>query len=99
PHGHVTALQTCTPPIFFTVAVTVKDTAGQASTATTQVTVNPPDAPPAAALSVSPSSGTAPLPVTADASASTDTDSTPITTYKFEIGRASCRDRVQAAAP
>ncbi|MBX5475331.1 MAG: right-handed parallel beta-helix repeat-containing protein [Thermoleophilia bacterium] len=46
----------------------------------------PPDAPPAARLSVSPSSGTAPLAVTADASASTDTDATPIASYRFDFG-------------
>jgi PKD repeat protein len=56
------------------------------------------DAPPAAALSVSPSSGTAPLPVTADASASTDTDSTPIATYKFDFGDGSAAVGPQAGA-
>jgi parallel beta-helix repeat protein len=44
------------------------------------------DAPPSAALSVTPSSGTAPLAVTADASASTDGDATPIATYRFDFG-------------
>jgi PKD repeat protein len=56
------------------------------------------DLPPAAALSVSPSSGTAPLPVTADASASTDTDSTPIATYKFDFGDGSAAVGPQAGA-
>ncbi len=46
----------------------------------------PPDSPPAAYLSVSPSSGAAPLAVIADASASTDTDSTPIAGYRFDFG-------------
>src|SRR5205823_5028021 len=46
----------------------------------------PSDSPPAASLSVTPSSGTAPLPVTADASASTDTDATPIASYTFDFG-------------
>jgi PKD repeat protein len=45
-----------------------------------------PDQPPAAALTVRPSSGTAPLSVTADASASTDTDATPIASYSFDFG-------------
>ncbi len=44
------------------------------------------DAPPSAALSVTPSSGTAPLQVTADASGSTDTDATPIDSYRFDFG-------------
>src|SRR5207245_9980319 len=56
------------------------------------------DLPPAAALSVSPSSGTAPLPVTADASASTDTDSTPIATYTFDFGDGSAVVGPQAGA-
>jgi parallel beta-helix repeat protein len=46
----------------------------------------PPEAPPTAALSVSPSSGAAPLSVTADASGSTDADTTPIATYTFDFG-------------
>jgi parallel beta-helix repeat protein len=44
------------------------------------------DAPPVAALTVTPASGMAPLLVTADASASTDTDSTPIASYSFDFG-------------
>ncbi len=46
----------------------------------------PTDAPPSAALSVTPRSGTAPVQVTADASASTDTDQSPISTYRFDFG-------------
>jgi PKD repeat protein len=70
----------------YTVTMTVTDTAGQSSTATAQVKVNPLDNPPAATLSVSPTSGNAPLNVTADASASTDADSTPIASYRFDFG-------------
>jgi parallel beta-helix repeat protein len=44
------------------------------------------DQPPAAALTVTPSSGAAPFQVTADASASTDGDSTPIQSYSFDFG-------------
>jgi parallel beta-helix repeat protein len=44
------------------------------------------DAPPAAALTVTPASGSAPLAVTADASASTDADATPIASYRFDFG-------------
>lgn len=44
------------------------------------------DAPPAAALTVSPPAGSAPLAVTTDASASTDTDATPIQSYAFSFG-------------
>ena len=46
----------------------------------------PPDFPPVAGLTLSPSSGTVPLAVTADASGSTDTDATPIATYAFDFG-------------
>jgi PKD repeat protein len=46
----------------------------------------PPDAPPVAALKVTPGSGSAPLTTTADASASTDADATPIATYRFDFG-------------
>jgi PKD domain/Carbohydrate binding domain len=44
------------------------------------------DAPPSAALTVTPSSGSSPLAVTADASGSADSDSTPIATYTFAFG-------------
>jgi parallel beta-helix repeat protein len=70
----------------YTVTVRVTDTGGLSSTATANVTVSPPDSPPTAALSVTPSSGSAPLAVTADASASTDTDATPIASYRFDFG-------------
>ncbi|MGH8968958.1 MAG: PKD domain-containing protein, partial [Actinomycetes bacterium] len=46
----------------------------------------PADAPPVAALTVTPASGVAPHAVTADASASTDTDATPIASYAFNFG-------------
>ena len=56
------------------------------------------DAPPAAALSVSPASGVAPLAVSADASGSTDTDSTPIASYRFDFGDGSADVGPQAGA-
>jgi parallel beta-helix repeat protein len=46
----------------------------------------PGDAPPIAALTVTPSAGVAPLTITADASASTDSDATTIESYKFKFG-------------
>jgi PKD repeat protein len=64
----------------------VTDTAGKSSQATQQVTISAADAPPAAALSVSPTSGAINLSVTANASASTDTDATPIASYSFNFG-------------
>jgi parallel beta-helix repeat protein len=72
----------------FTVRVTVRDTAGLASTAVATVSAQPPDgdSPPAGALTVSPTSGTAPVAVTADASGSTDDDATPIASYTFDFG-------------
>jgi parallel beta-helix repeat protein len=44
------------------------------------------DAPPSAALTVTPATGTSPLVVTADASGSTDVDATPIASYRFDFG-------------
>jgi parallel beta-helix repeat protein len=44
------------------------------------------DAPPVAALTVTPSFGAINLKITADASASIDTDATPIDTYAFDFG-------------
>src|SRR5207247_2552614 len=74
-------------PGTYTVTLTVTDTAGLASTATTKVTVLAvDDAAPNASLSLTPRSGTVPLPVMADASGSTDTDGTPIATYSFNFG-------------
>jgi parallel beta-helix repeat protein len=70
----------------YTVTVTVTDTAGNASTATQQVTVSAPDLPPAPALTVTPAAGFTPLAVTADASGSTDTDASPVAKYKFDFG-------------
>jgi parallel beta-helix repeat protein len=67
----------------YTVKMTVKDTAGLASTATAQVTVV--DNPPSVSLKVSSTNGTAPLVVTASASAS-DTDATPVASYTFDFG-------------
>jgi parallel beta-helix repeat protein len=56
------------------------------------------DAPPSAALTVSPPSGPAPLTVTADASGSSDTDATPISSYSFAFGDGSATVGPQAAA-
>ena len=56
------------------------------------------DSPPAAALTVTPSSGTVPLAVTADASGSSDTDATPIATYSFDFGDGSAVVGPQASA-
>jgi parallel beta-helix repeat protein len=71
----------------YTVTLTVTDTAGRSSTATTQITVNQPELPPSAVLTVNPGSGYAPVSVTADASGSSDDlDSTPISTYRFDFG-------------
>jgi parallel beta-helix repeat protein len=88
PQAGATATHTYSAAGTFTVKVTVTDTAGLSSTATAPVTVNGAtvDAPPSAALTVSPSSGPAPLAVTADASGSRDTDATPIGSYRFDFG-------------
>ena len=87
PQPGATATHTYPNPGTYTVTVT--DSGGQASQATSQVTVSsapPPDNPPAASLQVTPVSGTAPLAVTADANGSTDTDATPIASYRFDFG-------------
>jgi PKD repeat protein len=68
------------------------------ATLTTYTAVPPPENPPAAALTVTPSSGVVPLGVTADASASTDVDATPISTYAFDFGDGSAPVGPQAAA-
>ena len=72
----------------FTVTVSVRDTAGLASSATASVAAQAPDGDlaPATALTVTPASGMVPVAVTADASASTDTDNTPIASYTFDFG-------------
>jgi parallel beta-helix repeat protein len=82
----------------YTVTMTVTDTGGLSSTATKTVAVTPPDAPPNAALSVSPQNGPAPMQVLADASASTDTDAEPIATYSFDWGDGSNGTGAQAGA-
>ncbi len=94
PQSGATASHTYTVAGSYTVTVTVKDTAGLASTATAQVTAT--DSPPVAALTVD--QGTAPLTVTADASASTDPDSTPIASYTFDFGDGSPAVGPQAGA-
>ena len=86
PQSSATASHTYTSAGTYTVVVTVTDTAGLTGTASTKVFVAVPDSPPAASLTVNPTSGTAPLSVNADASGSTDTDNTPIATYKFNFG-------------
>ena len=100
PQAGATASHTYSAAGTFTVTVTVKDTAGQSSTKTAQVTVNPGagDAPPAASLTATPSTGSAPLAVSADASASTDTDQTPIASYTFDFGDGSAVVGPQAGA-
>jgi parallel beta-helix repeat protein len=100
PQADPTATHTYTSAGTYTVTVTVTDTGGLSSSATQQVTANPPpaEAPPNAVLSVTPSSGTAPLQATADASGSTDTDATPIATYTFDFGDGSAAVGPQAGA-
>ncbi len=75
----------------WSAVVTVKDTAGKASTATVSITVNAPapppvDNPPVAAVTATPQTGVAPVSVAIDASGSTDNDATGIATYAFDLG-------------
>jgi PKD repeat protein len=67
----------------FAVMVTVTDAAGLSGRASASVIV---DAPPVAAVTLSPVSGNAPLPVRIDASISKDTDVSPIASYTFDFG-------------
>ena len=64
----------------------------------TYTAVPPPENPPAAVLTVTPSSGVVPLAVTADASGSTDVDNTPISSYTFDFGDGSAPVGPQAGA-
>jgi parallel beta-helix repeat protein len=98
PQAGATATHTYGSTGMYVVTVTATDTGGLSSIATRTVVVSAVDAPPAAALGVSPTTGAAPLQVTADASASTDTDSTPIATYSFDWGDGSTATGPQAAA-
>jgi PKD repeat protein len=97
PQAGATATHTYSNTGTFTAKVTVTDSAGLASTASSTVTVVS-DAPPVAKLTVTPSSGAAPLAVTADASGSTDTDSTKIASYTFDFGDGSAAVGPQAGA-
>jgi PKD repeat protein len=67
-----------------TVTVKVRDAGGRTSQATAQVLVSN-DAPPVAALEVTPPSGRAPLDIVADASGSTDSDGH-VVSYSFDFG-------------
>ena len=81
------ATYTCSYPTAgtFTASVTVRDTAGLATTRTVHVKINP-DTPPTAQLSVSPTSPTRNAPVRLDASGSTSVDKSPIATFRFSCG-------------
>jgi parallel beta-helix repeat protein len=79
----------------YTVRMTVKDTAGLASTATAQATVV--DNAPVVTLKVTPTNGTAPLAVTTSATAS-DTDATPVASYTFDFGDGAASIGPQAGA-
>jgi parallel beta-helix repeat protein len=85
PQPDATAIHTYTSAGTFTVTVTVRDTANNSAEATRQVIVTAgADAPPVAALTVTPDAGTVGLSVTADASASTDDQG--IASYSFDFG-------------
>ena len=80
PQAAATANHTYASGGGYVVVVTIKDSTGAASSASTTVLVGAP----VAAVTVSPLSGAAPLAVTADASASTDPVA--ISTYTFDFG-------------
>jgi PKD repeat protein len=70
----------------YTVTLTATDTGGLTSApATASITVNPPDLPPVARLTVA-QAASPPLTVNASGSTSTDTDATPIASYRFTFG-------------
>ncbi len=80
-----TASHTYTTAGNYAVTVTVTNASGLMATDSRGVTVAPPVLPPAASLTLTPSSGLAPLAVTADASASTDPQGQALT-YGFAWG-------------
>ena len=86
PQAGATATHTYTSVGSYTVKVTVTDSAGLSSTATAAVQALPPDTPPVAAITLTPTTGLVNLAVTANASGSTDTDATPIASYTFDFG-------------
>jgi PKD repeat protein len=97
PQNGPQASHTYATPGTYTVTVTVKDSAGLTSQATTDVTAFGDNVPPTARLSVTPSSGAVNLAVTADASASTDPDDG-ISSYRFDWGDGSTATGPQSAA-
>ena len=84
------ASPTYTAPFTLSSTATVKfrswDLAGNVEATKSQAIQVTADAPPVAALTVTPTSGVAPFAVTANASGSTDTDPTPIASYAFNFG-------------
>ncbi|MBX5468894.1 MAG: PKD domain-containing protein [Thermoleophilaceae bacterium] len=97
PQSAATAHHSYATPGVYTVTVTVKDEAGQSSSATAKVDAFGANPPPDAALSVAPDSGVAPLAVTADASGSTD-PSNDIQSYSFDWGDGSPATGPQSGA-
>jgi parallel beta-helix repeat protein len=85
PQADATAAHTYASAGAFTVTMTVTDTGGLSSSATTQVTVSATNTAPTAALTVAPTSGSSPLDVVADASGSTDSEGN-IASYTFDFG-------------
>ena len=85
PQPASTASHTYPTPGTYPVTVTVRDQSGLSDTAQHNVVVSGAAQPPAAALSVTPTSGTAPLPVTANAGGSTDPQGQTLT-YTFDFG-------------
>jgi parallel beta-helix repeat protein len=69
----------------YTLGVTVRDANGFTSSATTTVTVNPPNLPPTVKLKVTLSSQRAPATATLDASGSRDPESRPLI-YRYDCG-------------
>jgi parallel beta-helix repeat protein len=99
PQGSPTATHTYASAGSYVVRVTVTDTGGRSSTATSTVEAAiVQDAAPAAALTVTPTSGVINLAVTADASASTDADLTPIAGYSFDFGDGTAPTGLQSSA-
>jgi len=80
-----TAAHTYTTAGTFTISLTISDNAGATVTETKDVIVGPPNQPPTATFTATPTNGEVPLTISFDASASTDANDS-ISSYVWDFG-------------